>query len=358
MPLRCIIAALVPPETEIPVKILIVRVSSLGDVVHNMPMLADIARHHPDAQIDWVVEEAYADLVRLNVHVREVIPIALRRWRRSLGAAATRAEIGAFYRRLRRDAYDLVFDTQGLLKTGIVMRLARLAPGGRRVGLANATEGSGYEPLSRLFHSQSIGVGRRTHAVARARLVAAGALGYAVGTPADFGLRAPLTEGPAPAWLPSQPYAVFFHATARAAKQWPVSHWVRIGQLLAARGWPILLPWGNPAERQAAEALAAQLPNARVLPALPMMEAVLLAQRAALAIGVDTGLTHIAAAYCRPTVELYCDSPRWKTEGDWAPQIVNLGELGAPPSVAQVEEALARLLERWTASEDVMVQSN
>jgi len=121
--------------------ILIVRVSSLGDVVHNMPMLADIMRHHPGARIDWVVEEAYTDLVRLNVHVRDIIPIALRRWRRGLLTAATRAEMAAFYRRLRRESYDFVFDTQGLLKTGAVMRMARLAPGGRRVGLANATEG-------------------------------------------------------------------------------------------------------------------------------------------------------------------------------------------------------------------------
>ncbi|MGB6054446.1 MAG: glycosyltransferase family 9 protein, partial [Burkholderiaceae bacterium] len=89
-----------------------------------------------------------------------------------------------------------------------------------------------------------------------------------------------------------------------------------------------------------------------------MMEAVLLAQRAALAIGVDTGLTHIAAAYCRPTIELYCDSPRWKTEGDWAPQIVNLGELGAPPSVAQVEAALADLLERQPEPAQGALRSN
>ena len=126
-------------------KILIVRVSSLGDVVHNMPMVADLRRHVPDAQIDWVVEEAYVSLVRLNDGVRNVIPVALRRWRKSLASAATRAEIRAFRAALRETCYDLVFDTQGLFKTGLLMRMARLAPGGRRIGLANATEGSGYE---------------------------------------------------------------------------------------------------------------------------------------------------------------------------------------------------------------------
>ena len=322
--------------------ILIVRVSSLGDVVHNMPMLADLRRHVPDAQIDWVVEESYASLVRLNDSVRQVIPFALRRWRKSLGDAATRAEMRAFRSALRATPYDLVLDTQGLIKTGLVMRMARLAPGGRRIGLANATEGSGYEALSRIFHTRSVPVAPRTHAVQRARDVAAAALGYAADGPADFNLRAP---GRRPAWLPAQPYAVFFHGTARAAKQWPEAHWVALGQRIAARGLALLLPWGSAAERAAAERIAAGVPGAQVLPGLSLMEAVTLAQRAALAVGVDTGLTHIAAAFERPTVELYCDSPRWKTEGNWSPRIINLGDAGAPPAVAQVETAALALLD-------------
>jgi heptosyltransferase I len=324
------------------VNILIVRVSSLGDVVHNMPMLADLRRHVPDAQIDWVVEESYASLVRLNGAVRNVIPFALRRWRKSPGKPATRAEMRAFRNALRATAYDLVFDTQGLIKTGLVMRMARLAPGGRRIGLANATEGSGYEGLSRLFHTESVPVGRRTHAVQRAREVAAAALGYAVDGPADFNLRAPDLQ---PAWLPSQPYAVFFHGTARAAKQWPEANWIALGNQLTAHGLALLLPWGSAAEQDAARRIAAGIPGAQVLPRLPLMEAVTLAQRAALAVGVDTGLTHIAAAFERPTVELYCDSPRWKTEGNWSPRIVNLGDTGAPPSVDEVVTAARRLLE-------------
>lgn len=321
--------------------ILIVRVSSLGDVVHNMPMVADILRHYPDAHIDWVVEEAYVSLVRLNAGVRNVIPFALRRWRKSLFSAATRAEMRRFYQGLRAESYDLVFDTQGLLKTGLVMQMARLAPGGKRVGLANGTEGSGYEALSRLFHSISIPVGRRTHAVLRGRLVAAAILDYTVEYQADFGLQPCSLQ---PAWLPAMPYAVFFHGTARAAKQWAPQHWVALAHLLDARGLPVLLPWGNAAEQSAAQQLAAGMPNATVLPKLSMMEAVVLAQRAALAVGVDTGLTHIAAACNRPTVELYCDSPRWKTEGNWSANIINLGDLNQPPGMAEVERAVTALL--------------
>lgn len=322
--------------------ILIVRVSSLGDVVHNMPMVADILRHYPDAHIDWVVEEAYADLVHLNRGVRNVIPFALRRWRNSLASAPTRAEMRAFYQALRAHSYDLVFDTQGLFKTAAVMRMARLAPAGRRVGLANATEGSGYEPVSRMFHTMSVPVGLHTHAVMRARMVAAAAFGYPLDGAADFDLRAP--DDTRPAWLPDQPYAVFFHGTARAAKRWDPASWVHVAQALAARGLTVLLPWGSAPEKQAAQQLAAGMPNARVLPSLSIMEAVVLAQRAALAIGVDTGLTHVAAAFNRPTIELYCDSPRWKTEGNWSANIINLGDLGTPPGAAEVEKAIATLL--------------
>lgn len=323
--------------------ILIVRVSSLGDVVHNMPLLADVQRHFPDAHIDWVVEEAYTDLVRLNPHVRTIIPIALRRWRKHLSSPLARAEIAAFYRRLRAVRYDLVLDTQGLLKTGLVMRMARLAPGGRRVGLANATKDSGYEPLSRLFHSVSVPVDLHAHAVARGREVAAKALGYAVPDAIDFSLQPPPAVHPLP-WHGGEPYAVFFHGTARADKQWPVACWREIAAALAVRGLPVLLPWGNPEEHARAQQIAAQLPHVQVLPHLSMMDAVALAQGAALAIGVDTGLTHVAAAYCRPTVELYIASPRWKTEGYWSPNIVNLGDAGVAPVAADVHAAIDRVL--------------
>lgn len=319
------------------------RVSSLGDVLHNLPMVADLLRHHPQAQIDWVVEEGYVSLVRLHPQVRHIIPFALRRWRKSLGSAATRREIAAFFRALRAERYDYVFDTQGLLKTGIIMGAARLAPGGRKVGLGNGSEGSGYEGISRIFHTDSIRLDPRTHAVARGRLVAAQALGYSVDTPPDFGLPAQDTA-PRPAWMPAAPYAVFFHGTARAAKKWPTANWIALGRALAPM--PVLLAWGSPAEQQEAEAIAAGVPGARVLPKLSMDGAVTLARNAGLAVGVDTGLTHIAAAFLRPTVELYADSPRWKTEGNWSPLIVNLGDAGAPPAVDEVIAAASRLLGR------------
>ncbi|MDN4036962.1 lipopolysaccharide heptosyltransferase I [Massilia sp. YIM B02443] len=325
-------------------KILLVRVSSLGDVLHNLPMVADLLRRHPGATIDWVVEEGYVSLVRLNPHVRKIIPWSLRRWRKGLGRKETRAEIRAFFANLREEEYDVVFDTQGLLKTGIIMGAARIKKGGRKVGLANGSEGSGYEGISRIFHTQSIPLDPRTHAVARGRLVAGNALGYPVDTAPDFGLPAPQAADTRPDFLPREDYAVFFHGTARAAKKWSDANWIALAAALAPM--PVLLPWGSPSERADAEALAAAMPNARVLPRLSMMDAVQVAQNAALAVGVDTGLTHIAAAFVRPTIEIYADSPRWKTEGNWSDRIVNLGDLGAPPSANEVIAAARELLAR------------
>lgn len=324
-------------------KILLVRVSSLGDVLHNLPIVADIRRHHPGAQVDWVVEEGYVSLVRLNPHVNKVIPFALRRWKKGLGNAAVRAEVRGFFRDLRAEQYDYVFDTQGLIKTGIIMAAARTRPGGHKIGMANGTEDSGYEGISRIFHSRSIPVKPRTHAVARGRQVVAAALGYTLDTPPDFGLSAS-DAAARPAWMPAGDYAVFFHGTARDAKKWAPAHWIALGRALAPL--TILLPWGSPREKEEAEALGAALPNAQVLPRLSMMDAVELARHAALAVGVDTGLTHIAAAFVRPTVEIYADSPRWKTEGNWSPRIVNLGDTGAPPSVDEVVASARRLLDQ------------
>lgn len=323
-------------------KILIIRVSSLGDVVHTMPLVQDLLRHFPQAEIDWVVEEAYVPLVQLCSGVRRIIPFALRRWRKSL--LACRAEIAAFRQAVRSEAYDYVFEAQGLLKTGLIMHSVRTVPGGKKIGLGNASEGSGYEGISRVFHDLSIVLPPRTHAVARSRLLAAHALGLPVQDlpRANFGLRAASQENYA--WQPEQEYVVFFHATAGAAKKWPVASWIALGQYVTAQGWPLLLPWGSAAEQQDALQLAAAIPGAKVLPKLGMLEAVELARRARLVVGVDTGLTHIAAAYQRPCIELYCASPRWKTECDWSEQVHNLGDAGQVPELDLVKHSVQTLL--------------
>jgi heptosyltransferase-1 len=140
------------------------------------------------------------------------------------------------------------------------------------------------------------------------------------------------------------PYVVCFHSTARAAKRWPNAHWVALGNELARQDYQVILPWGTADEMKISALIASQIPGAIVPRAFSMVEAYSLVGHAALTIGVDTGLTHLAAVLDRPTVEIYCDSPRWKTEGYWSDRIANVGDIQSPPTVKEVLDASLRLL--------------
>jgi heptosyltransferase-1 len=324
-------------------KILIVRVSSLGDVVHNMPVIADIRRRHPDAQIDWLVEESFVPLVQLVAGVHRAVPVSLRRWRKRLLSAASWREIGAFRRALAAERYDLVIDCQGLIKTAWVAGMAR----GPLVGLANRTEGAGFEWPVRFFYDRRVPIAPRTHVVERTRQLVAAALGEPPPQPddgIDFGLdtgRAALALSEADLNLPV-PYVVFVHATSRADKEWPQAAWIELGQALVRRGASLVLPWGSDAERATSERLAREFGGAAIVPPRLSLPAVVgLLDGAAATVGVDTGLVHIAAALKRPTVELYNFATAWRTGGYWSPNVVNLGTAGQPPALPQVRAALA-----------------
>jgi heptosyltransferase-1 len=324
-------------------KILIVRVSSLGDVVHNMPAIADIRRRFPDAQIDWLVEESFADLVGLVEGVHRAIPFSLRRWRKRAFSAATWREIGAFRRALAAEHYDLVIDCQGLIKTAWVSRWAR----GPLVGLGNRTDGAGYEWPVRFFYDRRVPIAPRTHVVERTRQLVAAAIGAPAPAPEDeieFGLnasRAARALAELGLNLPV-PYVVFVHATSRADKQWPDAAWIELGQALVARGVSLVLPWGSASERATSERLAKPFGAAAIVPPRLSLPAVTgLLDAAAATVGVDTGLVHIAAALKRPTIELYNFATAWRTGGYWSPNVVNLGTAGAVPTLQQVKTALA-----------------
>ncbi len=324
-------------------RILIIRVSSLGDVVHNLPVLADIHRHYPEAIMDWVVEEPYVGLVKQNRYVNEVIPFALRRWRKNVFSSETRHAFYAFRDRLKQHAYDYVFDTQGLIKTGIIMGLAQTEKNGKKIGLANKTDGSGYEPLSRFFHDQSITVDKHIHVVTRGRDVVAKALGYSIDSVPDFGLVIPDVI---PEWLSTKPYAVFFHGTSRDSKKWPRQNWIDIARMLTHSGLNIVLPWGSSKEKEEAKALSFAIPNSTVLPQLSITDMVTLTGHATFIVGVDTGLSHLAAAFDKPTVQIYCNIPRWRTCADWSDNIISLGGENEVPTLNDVKNAVQQLLPR------------
>ena len=287
-------------------RVLIVKLSSLGDVVHAMPVVADIRRVDASATIDWVVEAAFAPLLRRVDGVDGVIEIALRRWRKAWWTAPVRAEWRGFRKRLRRDVYDVVIDLQGLTKSALVARLAR----GVHFGLANRTEGAGHEWPARWLADRPIRVEPHIHAVDRSRVLVGSAIGLPPCGPPRYGLRACI---PIEAASPKHG-VVFVHGTTRADKQWPESHWIELGRRLIARGQRIELPQAGAIERRRVEAIAAALGDRCT--AWPEMALDALVDRMAAAdgvIGVDSGLSHIAVALDLPHVQIYNLPTAWRT---------------------------------------------
>jgi heptosyltransferase-1 len=335
-------------------KILLVKLSSLGDVLHNLPIVWDLRSRLPNAQIDWVVEEGYVYLLEPLLTrdgfrgIDRIIPFGLRRWQKRILSVESWRQFFAFKKDLQHVSYDVVIETQGLLKSALVCALAKKSPHAVIAGLANATDHSGYEPLARIFYSQSVQVPAQCHAVDRSRWVTCSAIDQPL-----------ITRHESPQFYPNEyiksiskaaiaglhsPYVLFFHSTAREAKRWSNENWVMLGRELSSRGFQVVLPWGSPSERAISEKLAAQIPGSFVPPAFSIEQAFSVINDVALTVGVDTGLTHLSAVLNKPTVEIYCDSPRWKTEGYWSDQIRNIGDLWHPPAVQEVLNTVLRLL--------------
>jgi len=232
----------------------------------------------------------------------------------------------------------------------MVCSLAKKSSSAVVAGLANATEFSGYEPLARSFYNTTVQVPTDCHAVDRSRWVMCSSLGWAFIErsdapqfyPAEFTVSIPKTS----VCGLNVPYVLCFHSTARDAKRWPNEYWVALGRELSAKGYQIIFPWGSSAEKSASQLLASQIPNAFVPSDFSIAEAFSVISGAALTVGVDTGLTHLAAVLDKSTVEIYCDSPRWKTECYWSNGICNVGDIQNPPSVQEVLDASLRLLQQ------------
>jgi heptosyltransferase I len=317
------------PET----RVLLVKLSSLGDVIHNLPAVSDLRRHRPGARIEWAVEEAYADLVELHPAVERAIPVNLRHLRRNLASPSAWRAFSHSRRSLTRHAYDAIIDTQGLVKSAVV---AGFATG----PVSGYDAASARESLAARFYSRTFSVARDRHAVERNRVLMGLAFGYApVGVP-EYGLRAPREVLP---WLTNAPVITFLHATSRADKLWHEAAWIELGGLLAAQGATIVLPGGSDAERGRSARLASAIPNAVAAPPLRTIEAAALLARSRAVVGVDTGLAHLAVALGRPTVGIYRATDPRLTGLAGGANAVNLGGPGAPPEVAEVAATLARI---------------
>ncbi len=275
-------------------RVLVVRPSSLGDIVHSMALVSDVLAHFPEATIDWVAEEAFAPLVTLDPRLRHVVPLALRRWRHAPFRQATWRELRSFARDLRAQRYTAILDLQEQLKGAVVAKLAR----GQRHGFDRH---SIREPVATLLDDTHHAIGRDQHFIDKARALAGAALGYPVEGAPRWRLVPPVRNGA----MPAAPYALALHATSRADKLWPEHAWQRLLAHFAQAGLTVLLPWGSEVERARSERIAHAAANAIVPPRQTLPGMATLARSAEIVVGVDTGLTHLAAALGTPTVAIF-----------------------------------------------------
>jgi heptosyltransferase I len=314
--------------------VLFVKTSSMGDVIHHMPAVTEAARHRPDARIAWVVEESFAPLVALHPAVARVVPVATRRWRRVLWQPGTWREMRAVGRMLRAQHYDIIIDSQGLLRSAVIAKLAR----GPRHGYDAA---SVRERSASSFYDVRHSVDRTLHAIARNRLLTGRALGYVPAGPPDYGLDSMRTQSP------ERRTAVLLHATARADKQWSAQGWQVLAQSLSERGFDLLLPSGNEVERARSVAIAGDLPRVRLLHREPLDRVAGEIAAAALAVGVDTGLLHLAAALRVPLVGIFLGASDPRLTGPLGTEPIKIVQADrriptADDVAAAVEAVLAR----------------
>ena len=330
---------------KLPLKLLIIKTSSLGDVIHCLPIIHDICAHFAnnqiDAQIDWVVEESFADIPRMHKGVNQVFTVAMRRWKKQLFRKNTWAEIAALKKLIKQNQYDAIIDVQGLLKSALITKQAH--------GLKHGYDKDSIrEPIASWFYDKTYNISYQQHAVTRNRALAAMSLGYEIPANApDYGIAARTNADKIREDIGlAGDYIIALHGTSRDSKLWPVENWIALGRELAKQNLQLALPWASEAELTRANQIQSQLPNSTVLPKLSILQVAGMISHAKAAIGVDTGLSHLAAALNIPTIAIYTDTNPALTGvmgGAFKPAI-NLGNIAETPSVNDVLNSLKLIL--------------
>ena len=345
-------------------KILVIKTSSLGDVIHCLPVINDIRAHYPNVQIDWVVEEIFIDIPRMHSGINNVFTVAMRRWKKSPFSRKTWSEISVFKKAIKQTQYDAVIDCQGLLKSALITSQARTTIHGLKHGY---DKNSIREPIASQFYERKYDVSYNQHAVTRNRILCSMSLGYALPTNApNYGIEkhgiekhftAVKNDGSAghmdigfqsidlKGFGLENDYIIALHGTSRDSKLWPVENWVSLAIELAKQNCNLVLPWANDIELMRANLIANQLKNATVLPKLSIAQIAAVIASAKAAIGVDTGLSHLACALNIPTIAIYTDTEPGLTGvmGSRAPAI-NLGSIGEIPNVNNILKSLHSII--------------
>ncbi|MER9296871.1 lipopolysaccharide heptosyltransferase I [Mesorhizobium sp. M0621] len=276
-------------------KVLIVKTSSMGDVIHTFPAVEDASRNRPDVTFDWCVEEAFAGIVALHPAIDKIHTVAIRRWRKTLFDGGIWREAAGLRRTLRDCRYDLVIDAQGLLKSALVARQAG-AP------IAGFGRSSAREPSATLLYDVTYAVPRDLHAIERTRRL----FGLALGYQPDLSTLASGIVPPAGTLAGIAGKTAFLlHGTSREDKKWPIQDWIETARLVVDRGMTPVTTWSNDREKAVAEAIASAIPSTVVVPKSPLAEIAAILGRSTLVIGADTGLTHLSSAFGLPTVAVF-----------------------------------------------------
>ncbi len=285
-------------------RLLIVKTSSMGDVIHMLPAITDMKRAHPELLIDWVVEEGFAHIPAWHPSVNKVIPVAVRRWRKNLFSATTWKQIRTFRKQVREIPYDLVIDSQGLFKSAVLSSWVQKPVSGM-------DKQSAREGIASWFYQNKFSVARGQHAVPRNRQLVSQVLDYSLSDmPLDYGLASEASlnsireQYSLESGLPKH-FVIFLHAASSPEKEWPVKQWIGLGTEMNRRGLSVLLPWGDEREKRNAQSIANGLKQAVVLPRLGLNDLASLIVKAELLVGEDSGLSHMAAALDRPIIALY-----------------------------------------------------
>ncbi len=320
-------------------RVLVVRVTSMGDVVLTLPAISDMVDQVPGIEIDWLVEKPFASIASMHPGVRKVFPVTWRKWRKSLWKGETRRALSEFRQNLRAAPYDLVMDFQGQIAKSVILGAQADGPLG-----GFAWQGL-REPLSSLFYSRKAPVSKSLHLVPRSRAMAAALLDYKLPTnKPDYRLQVAPS-----AWQPSSfsgltSFALLIPHASRAEKHWPEERWIAVGQRLRALGHQVVVFWGSPKEEVMAKHLASQF-DGQVPPFLSVAQAASVLAEAHVVVGLDTGFTHLAAGLERPTVGIYCDFDPLLAGVTGRGFTESLGGVGLYPALAEVNAALTRALE-------------
>ena len=317
-------------------KVLLIRMSSMGDLVHTLPAITDLARHRPDLSLHWLCESSFADIARLHPFVHKVHELSWRKWRKQLWKKENREHLKNLAQLLENEHFDLVVDSQSLLKSAFFAKMAK-AP------IYGLNKDCAREPLAAWFYDRHFQVDKHENVVLRTRQLFARIFDYDVQGQADFGVNVPLSGSIDK--LPEH-YYVACHATSRDSKLWSEKNWIDLFTRTHQKdGFPVLLPWGNDVEYARAQRIASALPNAQVCPKLNLLQAAYLMYHARAVIGVDTGFLHLANAVNPVVIGLYTDTNPARTGIQETNTSINLGGIGQNPSVDEVYATLMRFLE-------------